>query len=149
MQYRYLAGRNVVKWLACLLLLVAPTIAQTPAAWFTVADGDTNCHAHLVTTASNAIYVVCYNPRGGFTGTFTPNTANITTDVLTFGLSAGVNNTGGDLCMIAINTTAAAVTIGSFGSVPPQSVGFQCAGSSGTSGQAAIAPITSLKPKGK
>jgi hypothetical protein len=119
--------------------------AQTPANWFNITNGDTICHAHLVNTTGYAFYFVCSNPRGGFEGTYTPASANTATDVITFGISAGQGDTGNNVCMIAINVTANPVTIGSFGTIPGQSVGFQCAGSAGGSGQASIAPIASLK----
>jgi hypothetical protein len=130
------------------LRLVGPSIvalAQAPANWFSITNGDTTCHAHLVSTTGYPFYFVCSNPRGAFEGTYTPVSANTATDVITFGLSAGVGDTGNNICMVAINVTTNPVTIGSFGSIPAQSVGFQCAGSAAGVGQISIAPIASLK----
>lgn len=115
-------------------------LAQTPANWFNITNGDTNCHAHLLSPTGYAFYFVCSNPRGGFEGTYTPATANTATDVITFGISAGAGNTGNNVCLLAINVTANPVTIGSFGTLPAQFVAFQCDGSAGGIGTAPLTP---------
>jgi hypothetical protein len=135
--------------LALLILAAVSAFGQAPANWFNVTNGDTNCHARLLTTGSTSIFFSCSNPRGSLSGTYVPAAAMTATDVITVGLSAGLGNTGNNICMIAINVTANPVTIGSFGSIPAQSVGFQCAGSAGETGTVSIAPLTpSARKKG-
>lgn len=134
--------------LAFLILAALPAFGQAPANWFNVTNGDTNCHARLLTAGSESVFYSCSNPRGTLSGTYVPAGSLTATDVITVGLSAGQGNTGNNVCMIAINVTANPITIGSFGSIPASSVGFQCAGSAGETGTVSIAPLASLK-KGK
>ena len=120
-------------------MVVGLVSAQTPPNWFNATNGDVNCHARLLTTAgSTSIFYSCSNLRGTVSGTYVPAATNTATDVITVGLSAGVGNTGNGLVMIAVNATAAPVSIGSFGSVSAQGVVFQFAG--GMQGSVSIAP---------
>ena len=106
---------------------------------YSAGSGDTTCKFHTNAPTPTTVDFTCTNPRGTFGGYYTPLPANTATDVIITGLEGPINNTGSLTCMMAINMTATPVAIGSFGSVPPASVIFQCAGN-------AASPVISLTP---
>ena len=125
-----------------LLTLLTVTAFAQQTQLFSATSGDTSCKFHTNAPTPTTIDFVCSNPRGSFGGYYAP--ANTATDVITTGLAAGVGNTGNEVCMFAVNLTASAVTIGSFGSVPAGAVVFQCAGGS-ASPAISLSPTVGLK----
>jgi hypothetical protein len=111
-----------------LLTLLSITAFAQQTFLFSAGSGDTTCKFHTNAPTPTTIDFTCTNPRGTFGGYYAPATPSTATDVITMGLSAGVGNTGNEVCMMAVNMTTAPVTIGSFGSIPGASVVFQCAG---------------------
>lgn len=133
--------------LALTLFLGTACSQQTQTQLYSAGSGDTTCKFHTNVATPTIIDFTCTNPRGAFGGYYAPVAANTATDVITIGLAAGVGNTGNEVCMLAVNMTANATAMGSFGSVPPGSVVFQCAGGAASPPIAILppAPSTNLK----
>ena len=109
---------------------------------YSAGSGDTTCKFHTNAPTPTTVDFTCTNPRGSFGGYYAPAAANTATDVITIGMAAGVGNTGNEVCMMAVNMTGAAVTIGSFNSVPAGSVVFQCAGGAASAVIPLVAPAS-------
>jgi hypothetical protein len=130
-----------------LLTLAALSLHAQQTQLFSASSGDTTCKFHTNAATPTTIDFTCTNPRGTFGGYYAPAASNTATDGITIGL-AGVGNTGNEVCMLGVNMTANPVTIGSFGTIPPTSVVFQCAGGSASTPILLTPPAASLK-KGK
>jgi hypothetical protein len=129
-----------------LILILLGLVGLAPAQQtflYSAGSGDTTCKFHTNTPTPTTVDFTCTNPRGTFGGYYTPTTTNTATDVMTIGMAGGVGNTGNEVCMMAVNMTGAAVTIGSFNSVPAGSVVFQCAGGAASAAIPLVVPPTS------
>lgn len=115
--------------------------AQSPPAyWFSLTNGDTVCRAYNVSTSPLKFSYYCGNPRGATAGSYTAATANTALDVVEIGLAGPP---GGNTCLFAVNATATAATLGSFGPnpVPSGTISWQCSSNgqaAGNSGSTAL-----------
>jgi hypothetical protein len=126
--------------LAVLFIAACSLHAQN---WFQFNNGDTTCRASTVQSSPFRFTFLCENARGATGGSYTA-VGSTTADVIQFGLS-GTTPENTASCLIAVNTTAVAVVIGSFGSVAANSVAWQCA--QGVSGSTPTGGSLSLKGK--
>jgi hypothetical protein len=134
--------------LALIFLLAAALHAQT---YFTASSGSVTCRVTPRASTTVAFSYLCFEPGGATAGSYTA-AATTTVDVvpigLTIGLPVGLSVPAGSVtCMIAVNSTLAAVVVGSFGSVPASSFSWQCAGSQ--SGNSGPVNLMLAKQKGK
>jgi hypothetical protein len=132
---------------ALLFLAVALSKGQSAPYWFQVSNGDTTCQAQTAATSPFRFDWLCKNGRGTLAGAYTANATTSPSDVIIIGLNGPENAAGtaggaGVSCMIAVNMTANAYTVGSFGSLAAGSVAWQCNGQA--VGSLSITPPASL-----
>jgi hypothetical protein len=138
--------------LGALILIATLLKSQTVPYWFQVSNGDTTCQAQTAATSPFRFDWLCKNGGGTLAGAYTANATTPPSDVLTIGLNGPENAAGtaggaGVLCLIAVNMTANAYTVGSFGSLAAGSVAWQCNGQA--VGSLSITPAASLIIKKK
>jgi hypothetical protein len=147
-----IAERFKIVWLylviiGALILIATLLKAQTVPYWFQVSNGDTTCQAQTAATSPFRFDWLCKNSRGTLAGAYTANATTAPSDVIIIGLNGPENAAGtaggaGVSCMIAVNMTANAYTVGSFGSLAAGSVAWQCNGQA--VGSLSITPPASL-----